>query len=76
MSELVTDYLDGALPWHARLKARLHLLLCHACRHYYDQMRETVRFLAGAPREAPPTEMEQRLVDSMKAHDPSLGQHD
>jgi anti-sigma factor RsiW len=67
MSELATDYLEGALPWHARLKARLHLFLCHACRHYYDQMRQTVRLLAGAPREAPPAEVEQRVLDSVAA---------
>jgi anti-sigma factor RsiW len=73
MSELVTEYLDGTLPWHARLKAWLHLLLCRACRHYYDQMRKTVRFLAGAPRQAPPAEVEQRVLDSVKAHDHSLG---
>ena len=73
MSELVTDYLDGTLPWHARLKARLHLLLCHACRHYYDQMRKTVRLLAGAPHRAPATEVEQRVLDTVKAHEQSLG---
>lgn len=76
MSELVTDYLDGTLPWHARLKARLHLVLCHACRHYYDQMRKTVRFLAGAPHEAPPADVEQLVLDSIKAHAHPLGEHD
>ncbi len=73
MSELVTDYLDGALPWSTRQKARLHLLLCHACRQYFDQMRRTVRFLAGAPRQAPPPEVEQDVLDSIAAHPHSDG---
>ena len=68
MSELVTDYMDGALPWGTRLKARLHLFLCRACRHYFDQMRQTVRLLSGAPHEAPPAETEQRVLDSISEH--------
>ncbi|MEI7713241.1 MAG: hypothetical protein WCI94_17525 [Rhodospirillales bacterium] len=67
MSELATDYLEGALPWHVRLRARLHLMLCHACRRYYDQMRRTVRFLSRAPHNAPPPEVEQRILDAVAA---------
>ena len=73
MSELVTDYLDRALPWPLRMKARVHLLMCRACRRYYDQMRRTVRLLAGAPRHAPPAEVEQQVLDSIAAHVHTLG---
>ena len=69
MSELVTDYLDGALPGFARLRAHLHLFMCHSCRRYYDQMRRTVGLLARAPREAPPPEVEQHLLDALARHD-------
>lgn len=54
MSELVTDYLERTLPLRTRLAARWHLLLCPACQRYYDQMRQTVRLLAG--RSLPPPE--------------------
>jgi predicted anti-sigma-YlaC factor YlaD len=54
MSELVTDYLERALPLRTRLDARWHLFLCPACRRYYEQMRRTVRLLAG--RRLPPPE--------------------
>jgi len=47
MSELVTDYLERALPLRTRLDARWHLFLCPACRRYYEQMRQTIRLLAG-----------------------------
>ena len=51
MSELVTDYLERVLPIGKRLEMRWHLILCEACRRYYDQMRSTVRLLGkGSPR--------------------------
>jgi len=50
MSELVTDYMEGAVPLRTRISMRVHLMLCDACRAYFDQMRRTVRLLArGAP---------------------------
>ncbi len=54
MSELVTDYLERALPLRTRLGAGWHLFLCPACQRYYAQMRQTVRLLAG--RRLPPPE--------------------
>ena len=49
MSELVTDYLEQATPLRLRLSMWLHLLQCDACRHYFDQMRRTVRLLGSHP---------------------------
>jgi anti-sigma factor RsiW len=65
MSELVTDYLDGALPLRARLQARMHLFLCTACQQYFDQIRQTVRLLGGAPRAAPAADTERRLLSQV-----------
>ncbi|HUB14972.1 MAG TPA: hypothetical protein VMB34_23700 [Acetobacteraceae bacterium] len=53
MSELVTDYLEHALTPRAWLGARLHLVLCPACRRYYDQVRRTIRLLARRPLPPP-----------------------
>jgi predicted anti-sigma-YlaC factor YlaD len=51
MSELVTDYLERAVSLGKRLDMWWHLIRCEACRHYYDQMRRTVRLLgSGSPR--------------------------
>jgi anti-sigma factor RsiW len=49
MAELVTDYLEGDLPWHRRVAARLHLFVCSACTHYFDQMRRTIALLRNVP---------------------------
>ena len=61
MSELVTDYLERAVPLRTRLDMWWHLLRCEACRHYYDQIRRTVRLLgAGLPR--PPANATEEAV--------------
>jgi anti-sigma factor RsiW len=47
--ELVTDYLEGALPEPERARFDAHLGLCDGCHTYVDQMRQTIR-LTGALR--------------------------
>ena len=43
--ELMTDYLEGALPARRRVRFEAHLASCPACAVYLDQMRETVATL-------------------------------
>ena len=50
--ELVTDYLEGALPDTDRLRFDEHLQGCPFCRTYLDQMRRTIRTLGQLPEEA------------------------
>jgi anti-sigma factor RsiW len=44
--EMVTDYLEGALPAADRRRLEHHLSGCPHCTEYLAQMRETIR-LAG-----------------------------
>ena len=53
MSELVTAYLERAVPLRTRLDMLWHLIRCEACRRYYDQMRRTARLL-GSRSPTPP----------------------
>ena len=62
MSELVTDYLERALPARTWLGVRWHLVLCGACRAYFAQMRETVGLLGRLPRQAPPPGAEDKIL--------------
>jgi predicted anti-sigma-YlaC factor YlaD len=62
MAELVTDYLENALPRRTRLAAFLHLLVCSACNHYFDQMRRTARLLRGRPLPPPSRTVEDQIV--------------
>jgi anti-sigma factor RsiW len=41
--ELVSDYLEGALPRGARRRFERHLAGCPHCTEYLAQMRETIR---------------------------------
>jgi anti-sigma factor RsiW len=52
--EVVTDYLEGALPpdVHARLAA--HLQVCGGCAVYVEQMRATAWLASVARLEQPP----------------------
>ncbi|HVM39366.1 MAG TPA: zf-HC2 domain-containing protein [Acidimicrobiia bacterium] len=40
--ELMTDYLEGALPWRARRRLERHLAACPHCSEYLEQIREIV----------------------------------
>jgi anti-sigma factor RsiW len=51
--ELVTDYLDGALPRRERRRVEAHLRDCGGCSAYLEQFRVTVASLAELPPEPP-----------------------
>jgi len=38
-TELASRSLDYPLSWPQRLALRLHLIICHRCRHYRQQLR-------------------------------------
>jgi predicted anti-sigma-YlaC factor YlaD len=64
--ELVTDYLEGALPSHDRLDFERHLVWCSWCRDYLDQMRTTLQ-LTGTVDEAEPEEpLRQQLLEAFR----------
>jgi anti-sigma factor RsiW len=43
--ELVTDYLEGALPPEAHTRFEAHAANCRGCKAYLIQMRETIRLV-------------------------------
>ncbi len=49
--ELVTEYLEGALPPSEVAAIEAHLAICEGCRHYLDQMRATLAALGSVPVE-------------------------
>ncbi len=46
--EVVTDYLEGAMPPGERLRFDHHLALCESCQAYLEQIRTVIR-VAGRP---------------------------
>ncbi len=43
--EVITDYLEGALPEMDRQRFEEHLEACSACKLYVDQFQEVIRTL-------------------------------
>jgi anti-sigma factor RsiW len=41
--ELITDYLEGALPSEERERFETHLAGCEGCQNYMQQMQTTIR---------------------------------
>jgi anti-sigma factor RsiW len=65
--ELVTDYLEDALPPEERLRVELHLATCAGCLAYVDQMRATVRVLGTLGEEPLEPEICEQLVGAFRA---------
>ena len=51
MIEVVTNYLDDALPPDDQQRFERHLSYCRGCSTYVDQMRETIKRIGMVPRE-------------------------
>lgn len=63
MTEVITDYLDGALPSEERERYERHLSYCAGCSTYFEQMRETIRQTGMVAREEPlPPELREDIV--------------
>ena len=51
MIEVVTNYLDDALPPEEQQRFERHLSYCAGCNTYVDQIRETIRQTSMVPSE-------------------------
>ena len=59
-TELVTDYLEGALTGEDRARFEAHLADCHGCTAYLAQMRATIAAVGMVdPAEVPADVMEE-----------------
>jgi len=62
LTELLTDYLEGALPFMQRMSLHLHLMMCKHCRAYVRQMKLTLKTVGKLPAEPIPEEVRRRLL--------------
>ncbi|HET6910089.1 MAG TPA: zf-HC2 domain-containing protein [Mycobacteriales bacterium] len=63
MTEVVTDYLDTALPADDVQRFERHLSYCAGCSTYVEQMRETITQTGMVPREETlPHALRERIV--------------
>ena len=60
--ELVTDYLEGALPEEERRRFEQHVGPCDGCREYVEQMRTTIELAGRLEPETLSPEAERALL--------------
>ena len=65
--ELVTDYLEGALPAPDRERLEAHLAVCEGCTRYLEQIRTTIRVTGMLREEDLEPEARERLLDVYRA---------
>jgi anti-sigma factor RsiW len=60
--ELVTEYLEGALPPDERERFEAHLAACDRCPNYLDQMRQTISLVGTLTEESISAEASSELL--------------
>jgi anti-sigma factor RsiW len=65
--ELITDYVEGALPPADRARFDEHLAICEGCRIYLDHMRLTIRITGRLREESIPPQAKETLLEAFKA---------
>jgi anti-sigma factor RsiW len=64
--ELVTDYLEGALPEEERLRFEDHIGRCGGCKIYLEQIRQTIAALGHLPEDGLTPEAERELLEAFR----------
>jgi hypothetical protein len=64
--ELVTDYLEDALPTSDRIAFEHHLSGCRGCRDYLDQTQTTIALTGRADESGPPSPLREQLLDAFR----------
>ena len=64
--ELVTDYLDGALPPREVARFEEHIVTCPPCHTHLEQMRRTIDVVGRIPDETLSPDAEQDLLEAFR----------
>lgn len=64
--DLLTDYVEDALPEQERRRVEAHLAICDGCTTYLEQMRETIRLTGMLTEEQIPDAERERLLDAFR----------
>jgi anti-sigma factor RsiW len=65
--EIVTDYLEGRLPPHDRLRFEEHLVACPGCTNYLEQMREAIRLTGRLRTDDVPPQARDELLRAFRS---------
>jgi len=64
--ELVTDYLEGALPGEEAARFEDHIGRCTGCKFYLEQIRQTIALTGRLSVDALSPEAEGALLDAFR----------
>jgi anti-sigma factor RsiW len=64
--EIMTDYLEGALPASEARRLELHLATCPGCTEYLNQMRTIAESLGGLTERSIPPDMRDGLIAAFR----------
>jgi anti-sigma factor RsiW len=64
--ELVTDYLEGALPRSARRRFERHIAGCDGCTAYLEQMRQVIQALGRLTEDSLTPEAKGELLHAFR----------
>ncbi len=66
LTDLVTDYVEGALTGRDRERFEEHMMTCPPCQVYLDQMRHTIELLGQLPEDTISPEAEEVLLEALR----------
>ena len=65
--ELVTDYLEGALPPADLARFEEHVVSCPPCHVHLEQMRRTIDVIGHIPEDSLSADAEHDLLDAFRS---------
>jgi anti-sigma factor RsiW len=73
ITQLVTEYVEGALSLRDRLRFQLHIGMCRHCRAYLRQMKLTAKTLGYLPEPELAPDVEEELLRRFEGWKASRG---
>jgi anti-sigma factor RsiW len=64
--DILTEYIEDALPVEERRRVEEHLAACDGCTAYLEQLRETIRLTGMLTEEQIPVEQKEQLLDAFR----------
>lgn len=65
--ELVTDYLEGALPHEDLARFEEHVVSCPPCQLHLQQMRRTIQVVGRIPEDSLSPDAEHDLLEAFRS---------
>ena len=64
--DILTEYIEDALPVEERRRVEEHLAACDGCTAYLEQLRETIRLTGMLTEEQIPVEQKEQLLAAFR----------